>query len=79
MAHWNYVSEDLVHLLDPEFLGYPKEYRNPTNGDRFPVAPFQYIESHDHERFSNDVATVGVRDLLGEPHGDRPRFFVMKQ
>lgn len=75
MARWNYVSEHIAHLLDPEFMGYPSEYVNTANGDHFPVAPFQYIESHDHRRFINEVGAVGQSDLLGEAYGDRSRFY----
>lgn len=75
MLRWNYVSEHLAHLLDPEFMGYPNEYQNPATGDRFPVAPFQYFESHDHARFINEAGRLALRDLLGEAFGDRSRFF----
>jgi 1,4-alpha-glucan branching enzyme len=78
MARWNYVSEHLGHLLDPEFLGYPSEYRNPVTGDTFPVAPFQYLESHDHPRFINQFGHIDTRDLLGELYGDRDRYFKMQ-
>lgn len=78
MAHWNYVSEHLAHRLDPEFLGYPNEFRNPANGESFPVAPFQYFESHDHPRFINQFGQLQIRDLLGEFYGDRSRFYKMQ-
>lgn len=69
------AGEDFAHQLDPEFLGYPSEYRNPGDGTVFPVAPFQYLESHDHERFINRFGTLPMRDLLGEAFGDRSRFY----
>lgn len=75
MARWQYVSEDFGHRLDPEFLGYPSEYRNTASGETFPVAPFQYVESHDHPRFVNQFGQVPTRDLLGEFYGDRSRFY----
>jgi 1,4-alpha-glucan branching enzyme len=78
MARWNYVSEEFAHRLDPEFLGFPNEYRNPATGESFPVAPFQYIESHDHPRFINQIGQVGLRDLLGQFYGDRDRYFKMQ-
>jgi maltooligosyltrehalose trehalohydrolase len=28
MARWNYVSQDIAQQLDPEFLGFPNEFRN---------------------------------------------------
>jgi 1,4-alpha-glucan branching enzyme len=78
MARWNYVSEQFAHQLDPEFLGYPNAFRNPATGDSFPVAPFQYIESHDHPRFINQFGQIQLRDLLGEFYGDRSRFYKMQ-
>ncbi|HEY6227947.1 MAG TPA: alpha-amylase family glycosyl hydrolase, partial [Verrucomicrobiae bacterium] len=78
MARWNYVSEQFAHLLDPQFLGYPTEFRNSANGDAFPVAPFQYLESHDHPRFINQFGQLSVRDLLGEFYGKRDQFYKMQ-
>lgn len=78
MAQWNYVSEHFAHRLDPEFLGYPNEFRNPDTGESFPVAPFQYFESHDHPRFINQLGQLKTRDLLGEFYGDRSRFYKMQ-
>lgn len=40
------VDDDLCHILDPLFRGYPNTQR--MNGLDVPVAPFQYINSHDH-------------------------------
>ena len=73
MARGGYVSEELAHQLDPEFLGYPSEHT--AGGDVFPVAPFQYFESHDHERFINQFGTLRLRDLLGERYGNRDRSY----
>jgi 1,4-alpha-glucan branching enzyme len=73
MAHGGYVTERLAHQLDPEFLGYPAEHT--AAGDVFPVAPFQYLESHDHGRFINEFGRLGLRDLLGERYGNRERFY----
>ncbi len=78
MARWNYVNEDFAHRLDPEFLHYPTEFHNPATGESFPVAPFQYIESHDHPRFINQFGQLPLRDLLGEFYGDRSRFYKMQ-
>ena len=78
MAHWDYVNEDFAHKLDPEFLGYPSEFLNRTSGETFPVAPFQYFESHDHPRFINQFGQLGLRDLLGEFYGDRGQFYKMQ-
>jgi 1,4-alpha-glucan branching enzyme len=76
MARGGYVTERLAHQLDPEFLGYPTEHT--AAGDIFPVAPFQYVESHDHSRFINQFGTVTLRDLLGERYGNRDRYVKMQ-
>ncbi|MGX9118884.1 alpha-amylase family glycosyl hydrolase [Mesorhizobium sp. BHbsci] len=76
MARGGYVTERLAHQLDPEFLGYPSEHT--AGGDTFPVAPFQYLESHDHGRFINQFGTMNLRDLLGERYGNRDRFYKMQ-
>ncbi len=78
MARWNYAGEQFAHLLDPEFLGFPNEFRNPASGESFPVAPFQYLESHDHPRFINQFGQTPIRDLLGEFYGDRDRYYKMQ-
>jgi 1,4-alpha-glucan branching enzyme len=71
---WGGSLVDFAHQLDPHFLGYPSEYRNP-GGDTLPVAPFQYFESHDHGRLISRIAPGNVRDLLDQPFGDRDRFY----
>jgi len=70
------VTEALAHQLDPQFLGYPPEHN--AGGDVFPVAAFQYIESHDHARFINECGVLTLRDLLGERFGNRDRFYKMQ-
>ncbi len=40
------VDDDLCHILDPFFRGYPNTQS--MDGKDVPVAPFQYINSHDH-------------------------------
>jgi 1,4-alpha-glucan branching enzyme len=72
---WGGSLSALAHQLDPELIGYPREYRNPDAGDVFPVAPFQYFESHDHSRFISRIAPGPIRDLLGETLGDRSQFY----
>ncbi|HEV3485698.1 MAG TPA: alpha-amylase family glycosyl hydrolase, partial [Vicinamibacterales bacterium] len=67
------VRVPFAHQLDPELIGYPGEYRN--GDDVFPVAPFQYFESHDHSRFITRFGIEGVADLLDQPYGDRSRFY----
>ena len=75
MARWNYVDQHIAHQLDPQLIGFPTDYTNPAAGDSFPVAPFQYLESHDHRRFINEFGELAVRDLLGEAYGNRDRFY----
>lgn len=41
-------GKEFIENIILKFKDYPTEYKNTTNGDCFPVSPFQYIESHDH-------------------------------
>jgi 1,4-alpha-glucan branching enzyme len=75
MAKYQYVSEHIAHLLDPQLQGYPTEYHNPATGDSMAVAPFQYLESHDHRRFINTFGELETRDLIGEAYGNRDLFY----
>ncbi|MFO1430322.1 MAG: alpha-amylase family glycosyl hydrolase [Candidatus Competibacteraceae bacterium] len=74
-AYWRYVDSNLAFLFDPEFMGYPSAYQNPSSGDSFPVAPFQYLEQHDNKRFITRIAESTLRDLIEEPYGDRSAFY----
>lgn len=67
------VRLSFAHQLDPELISYPNEYRN--GADVFPVAPFQYFESHDHSRFITRFGIEGIVDLFDQPYGDRNRFY----
>lgn len=78
MAKWNYVSEHIAHILDPQFSGYVNDFTNAANGDSFPVAPFQYIETHDHRRFINLIGETNQLDLVGQLYGDRTLFYKMQ-
>ena len=71
----NLGLDSFAHRLDPEFIGYPTTYSDPASNTQFPVAPFQYFESHDHSRFINRVAPPRGTDLLGQPLGDRSLFY----
>jgi 1,4-alpha-glucan branching enzyme len=71
-AHSETALVDLAHRLDPELVGYPAEFVN--GADRFPVAPFQYLESHDHGRFVAEFGTEPFTDLMWQPYGDRSRW-----
>lgn len=74
-ACYRYMNSGFAFLLDPEFVGYPAKYENPATGETFPVAPFQYIESHDNPRFITRLAPSLLLDLLGNPYGDRSQFY----
>ena len=52
VKNYGAVSTSFVHeLLLIDFSSpWPKEYRNETSGETFPVAPLQFIESHDKSR-----------------------------
>jgi 1,4-alpha-glucan branching enzyme len=69
------VQASFARQLDPELVGYPSRYRNPTNGDEFPVAPFQYLESHDHSRFITQFGVEELTDPVGQPYGKRELFY----
>jgi len=74
-AIWRYVDANLAFLYDPEFIGYPSVYANPSAGDTFPVAPFQYLEQHDNPRLITRLAPSTLTDLIGTPYGDRSSFY----
>ncbi len=73
MAVWHYVDDGFVHLLDPSFLGYPDTKDGSPAGDGpFPVAPVQYLETHDHDRLivAFGLESTDPKDL---PLGNRDR------
>jgi 1,4-alpha-glucan branching enzyme len=77
MAAHGYVDDSFAHLLDTRFSGYPDTKTvqdvNGTPVDR-PVAPFQYLESHDHSQLISFVATEpGVVAF-----GDRSKFYKLQ-
>jgi maltooligosyltrehalose trehalohydrolase len=74
MARFGFVNDNFAHLLDPSFLGYPAT--RDFGGVQGPVAPFQYIETHDHSNFiCNFGLTGGGQDIL---LGDRSQFYKMQ-
>jgi 1,4-alpha-glucan branching enzyme len=77
MARNHYVDESFAHLLDIRFLGYPdtKTVHDVSGApvDR-PVAPFQYLESHDHSQLISFVATEPGEVAFG----DRSRFYKLQ-
>jgi maltooligosyltrehalose trehalohydrolase len=80
MARYRYADANFAHLLDPNFSGYPSAKTvndaegNPVN---MPVAPFQYLESHDHSQL---ISFVGVTqdDAADVPFGDRSQFYKLQ-
>ena len=71
MARGGFVVDNFAHLLDPSFLGYPPS--RDFGGVPGPVAPFQYLSTHDHSDFlANFGTTGGGEDIL---LGDRSKFF----
>ena len=76
MMVWKYVDANFAHLLDPFFNGYPgmKTVVHTDTGKSFdmPVAPFQYLETHDHSQLIVFAGTTGDGVL---PPGDRSQFY----
>jgi 1,4-alpha-glucan branching enzyme len=66
--------EGFVHLLDAAFSNYPATKE--MDGTAVPVAPFQYIDSHDHTYL---LASFGIVNGIGGrddiQFGDRAKFF----
>jgi len=71
MAQHHFVDDDFAHLLDTRFAGYPdsRDFDAVTG----PVAPFQYVETHDHSYFISNFGTTagGAGDV---PLDDRTHF-----
>jgi len=77
MARNSYVDDAFVLLLDPGFgNAYPDTKDAASAGDSpFPVAPLQYLNSHDHSWL---VTSFGLEPPLTPDDirfGDRSRFF----
>ena len=73
----HYVDDAFVHLLDTRYSGYPDTKtvhdiaNNPVD---MPVAPFQYLELHDHSQL---IAFFGT--LPGDlPFGDRSKSYKLQ-
>jgi maltooligosyltrehalose trehalohydrolase len=77
MATHGYVDDDFAHLLDATFSGYPLTRTVQDVGNQpveMPVAPFQYLESHDHSQL---IAYVGTRP--GDaPFAERSKFYKLQ-
>jgi len=77
MAAHNFVDEGFAHLLDPSFSGYPQS--RDMNGASAPVAPFQYVESHDHSYLITRVALMDPLGGAGDiQFGDRSKFYKLQ-
>ena len=73
-------QDSYAHQLDPGFMGYPATTAAVDaagNAIQMPVAPFQYIESHDHSQlitFASQSYDAG--DPI--PEGDRSLFYKLQ-
>jgi maltooligosyltrehalose trehalohydrolase len=79
--HGDFVDDDFAHRLDPSFGTdhFPDTKDASPAGDRpFPVAPLQYLNSHDHSWL---ITSFGLEPKLVEDDirfGDRSRFFELQ-
>jgi 1,4-alpha-glucan branching enzyme len=79
MISHNYADADFAHLLDPTFGGYhnTKTVNNLAGASvDMPVAPFQYLETHDHSQLIVAAGTGGGDGYF--PPGDRSRFYKLQ-
>jgi 1,4-alpha-glucan branching enzyme len=80
MAQYNFADDDFAHLLDPNYSGYPASKTvNDVAGNpvAMPVAPFQYLESHDHSQLISFFGTT-QDDPADVPFGDRNLFYKLQ-
>jgi maltooligosyltrehalose trehalohydrolase len=80
MAKNRYTDANFAHLLDPNFMGYPASKTVNDSGNNpvpMPVAPFQYLESHDHSQLISFVGTT-QDDSSDVPFGDRSQFYKLQ-
>jgi 1,4-alpha-glucan branching enzyme len=73
-------QDSYAHQLDPSFMGFPSTTAAVDaagNAIQMPVAPFQYIESHDHSQLIV-FASPGSDPGDPIPEGDRSRFFKLQ-
>ncbi len=79
MISWNYVDDAFAHILDPSFSGYPSSQTvvdSSNNQLQRPVAPFQYLESHDHSQLI--VFAGRVNDPGPLPEGNRDLYYKLQ-
>src|SRR5277367_524978 len=73
------VTDDYAHQLDPSFMGYPATTAAVDaagNAIQMPVAPFQYLESHDHSQLIVFAGTSDPGDPI--PEGDRSLYYKLQ-
>lgn len=79
MIQWNYADDTFAHILDPLFSGYPASQTvvdSSNNAVQRPVAPFQYLESHDHSQL---IVFAGVNSDGGPlPEGNRDLYYKLQ-
>lgn len=78
MVRWHYADTNFAHLLDPRFSGYPdtKTVNNAAGAPvDMPIAPFQYLETHDHSQL---IVFAGTQSDGFSPPGDRRRFYKLQ-
>ena len=72
------VDDSFAHQLDPRFVGYPQS-KTVVNAAGtavdMPVAPFQYLNSHDH---SHLIVSAGLTGDGLLPFGDRSKFYLLQ-
>jgi maltooligosyltrehalose trehalohydrolase len=72
------VDDSFAHQLDPGFVGYPgtKMVVNAAGQPvAMPVAPFQYLNTHDH---SHLIVSAGLDGDGPLPFGDRRKFYLLQ-
>jgi 1,4-alpha-glucan branching enzyme len=79
MAQRRYVDDSFAHLLDPSFPGDPYPATKTVhdaagNLVEMPVAPFQYLESHDHSQLISFAAQL-PHDPGDVVFGDRSAYY----
>lgn len=76
MTQYGYVDDGFAHLLDADFSGYPRTKSvhdiagQPVD---MPVAPFQYLNSHDHSHLI--AFLTGNQQNPYNPLADRSRWY----
>ena len=76
MTQSGYVDDGFAHLLDADFSGYPRTKTvHDTAGQPvdMPVAPFQYLNSHDHSHLI--AFLTGNQQNPYNPLADRSRWY----